>query len=156
MRSRQRTQCTVREAAKGLDAPIEWSLCFWKGYPIDGEGANEPDDLAAAWLVHKDKVLPHFTQQCPGMRPFAMWALGLIELPKVIAKPYISDTPFKTKVGPVYEERCYGGYFGLYKQLLKLDLIDAGEQQAADKFFSDKPERAPYNEYKLLSEASFV
>ena len=152
MPTRRKIKCGVRGAALALDSTVEWSLCFWKGLGVPGIGADEPSELAAAWTDYGEEVQAHFTASCPGMRPFAMFALGLITLPKAVAEPYPNDAPAQTKVGPIFESRVYGGYEGLYQHLLKLGLVDAEEQAAADALFNANQLRTPYESYQLLSE----
>ena len=105
MPTRRKIKCGVRGAALALDNTVEWSLCFWKGLGVAGIGADEPVELAAAWTDYGEEVQANFVECCPGMRPYAMFALGLIPLPKAVAEPYQNDAPAQTKVGPIFESR---------------------------------------------------
>lgn len=156
MPTRRQLKCEVRGSALSLDQPVEWSLCFWKGLGVPGLGADEPSELAAAWDEHGEAVQANFVKCCPGMRPYAMFALGLITLPKAVVEPYLNDTPAQTKVGSIFESRVYGGYEGIYKHLLKLGLVDVEEQAAADALFKKNPLSTPYESYQLLSEQKFA
>lgn len=151
MANRSRPICGVRESALGLDAPTEWSLVYWQGLGVEGMGCDSPDDMAAAWTTHRDRILPHFNKQCPGLRPFAMFALGEVPLPPMVHKPYPNDTPFKSVVGPIYEDRCYGGYEFIFHHLKNLDILTKNEIQAAERFFDENPLRSPFGDYDMLT-----
>ena len=137
-----------------LETPVEWSLVFWKGLGIPGLGCDSPEDLAAAWFTHRDKILPHFTKQCPGLRPFAMFATGEIELPPRVEKPYQNDVPFVSTVGPIYEDRVYGGYQTISKFLEKLGVLTKNEIEASQRFYKENPLRSPFKDYTMLTETS--
>ena len=151
MVNRSRPVCAVRESALELDTPSEWSLVFWKGMGVPGLGCDSPEDMAAAWTTHGDKVLPHFTRQCPGLRPFCMFALGEVPLPPRIEKPYPNDVPFAAKVGPVYEERVYGGYETIFHHLRDEGILGSNEIEAAERFFKENPLRSPFKDYDMLT-----
>ncbi len=154
MRRRQRPVSEVRESAMELETPVEWSLVFWKGLGIPGLGCDSPEDLAAAWFTHRDRILPHFTKQCPGLRPFAMFALGEVELPPRIEKPYPNDVPFMSSVGAIYEERVYGGYQTISQHLEKIGVLTKNEIEASQRFYKENPLRSPFKDYTMLTETS--
>ena len=147
----RKPKCRSRTSAMTLDSSVEWSLCFWKGIQVDGMGADTPEALRVAWNVHKGDILNRFIEQCPGMRPYALYATGQIALPEMVCDPYPNDIPHRTAAGLVHETRCYGGYLGLFEHLCSLGIVPDEEQKLARKMFKKNPSRTPYTTYEFLS-----
>jgi hypothetical protein len=66
-----------------LTMPYEMSAVHWYGCPIPGLGCQTIEEMREVWRLHGDRILPHYVDQRPGTRPFALYALGILPMPPI-------------------------------------------------------------------------
>lgn len=149
MPARNVTRCRARSSSK-LDLFDELNLVHWIPM-IPGTEYKSFDAMRDAWNRHRDELLPHFTRQRPGTRPFAMWALGELPFPPLKHQPcqyatrvtiegivfYCPWHYFGTRTGPggYY---CAGAAWGELKYLRRLGIVDAREAALAEEWVDDR------------------
>ena len=118
---------------------------MWQGFPAPGMGCDSFEDTEEAWGKFREIILPEFIRQLPGNRPWACFAVGEIELPKMIRKPYPNDSGWMGRDGSIFE---YQNYFvnqeAEFQFLDSLDLIDNEEAASAKKRFAQSNDWAGY------------
>ena len=68
-------------------------------------GINTRTELAVAWRLHRERLLPEFIQKKPGRRPFAWW---LLEHGK--ERPIVGVNSWENTISIARAEPCYLGF----------------------------------------------
>jgi hypothetical protein len=150
-----------RRTAETLTTLDELSLVTWGGSLIPGIGCETLEQYEVAWDIHGDRILRRWETCRPGLRPFAMYALGLVPLPALRRK--IAHPP-PTTVGDrsIHSRPCYFGETidGWLMHCDRLEfnwlqscgLLTTKEKRAVvNKYGSYKTEAAP--DYQLITKS---
>jgi hypothetical protein len=91
-------------------------------------------DFRSAWAQYRELIIPAWISQMPGARPFAAYSCQEIPVPPIVQSPYPSDTGRGIEGVVFYEAHAYGiGDEPELEHLLRLGIVDAGEERAARK-----------------------
>jgi hypothetical protein len=152
MPTRRAKKCGVRANIQ-LDLITELNCVEWAPL-IPGTGFATVQELSQAWALHGERILENVRRCMPGIRPSAMWHLGLLPLPEPKNKPRPDDTVQVWGTHKVLPAWIYfgclsgegkhfqgGRYWGEASYLHELGIVDDAEWKRAREWVDDRQYR---------------